>query len=86
MRGTLATIAQAQARAGDLEGARETFAAAVREAGGGDLGGPPYSPRNLLVVGQVQAEAGLRDEAWATFRRALETVPPFVRRDIRRVD
>ena len=73
--GTLATIAQAQARAGDLDGARTTFAVAVRAANG-DLGGLANF-QSLLTVGQAEAEAGLRTEAGATFRRAFDVFPAF---------
>ena len=74
---TLATIAKAQALAGDPAGSRETFAAAAREAGG-DFGGKP-SPWNLWRVGHFQAEAGFLDEARLTLRRALEAIPGVIR-------
>jgi hypothetical protein len=70
---TLTTIATAQAKSDDRAGARETFRAAAREAGG-DLGGTPDA-RNLWRVAHFQAEAGLRDDSGRTLRRALDVAP-----------
>lgn len=70
---TLTTIATAQAKAGDLDGARATFADAAREAEGG-FGGDPYA-RGLWRVGHFQAESGFKEEAGATLRRAVKALP-----------
>ncbi|CAN5849454.1 hypothetical protein BH23PLA1_BH23PLA1_32970 [soil metagenome] len=69
----LTTIAQAQAKIGDLDGARETFQKAVAEATGG--GQTDASAWGLWRVAHFQADAGLDDDARETLRKALEAVP-----------
>ena len=69
----LTTIATAQARAGDLDGARVTFTAAGQEAEGG-FGGAA-SAWNLWRVGHFQAECGLKEEARATLTQAVKAMP-----------
>jgi RNA polymerase sigma factor (sigma-70 family) len=84
---TLTTIAAAQARAGDAEGASATFADAVKEAAG-DFGGP-VSPWNLWRIGHVQAGCGQKDEARATLQAAVKALPGLVgdfQDDIRTID
>jgi RNA polymerase sigma factor (sigma-70 family) len=73
----LTTIAKAQALVRGSAGARATFTVAAREAGG-DLGGKP-SGWNLWRVGHFQAEAGFRDDARLSLRRALEATPEVAR-------
>ncbi len=70
---SLTTIAGVQAGAGDRDGARATFAEAVREAAG-EFGGEP-SPWALWRIGHFQAEAGLGAEALATLKRAVGALP-----------
>jgi RNA polymerase sigma factor (sigma-70 family) len=69
----LTTIARAQAMAGDLDGARATFADAAKEAEGA-FGGAAY-PWNVWRVGHFQAECGLKEEARATLQRAVKAMP-----------
>lgn len=69
----LTTIATAQARAGDIDGARATLAEAVREADG-QFGGAA-SMWGLWLVGHTQIQCDLKDEARATLRRAMRAVP-----------
>jgi RNA polymerase sigma factor (sigma-70 family) len=71
----LTTIATAQAKAGDLEGARATFAEASREAEGG---GPYVTPRNLWRIGHSQGECGLTIEAGLSLQRAVKAMPGVV--------
>jgi RNA polymerase sigma factor (sigma-70 family) len=69
---TLAHIASAQAKSGDLSGARATFAVAVEQARGKD-----YQPNlsTLRYIGYAQAECGMNEEARGTLRKAVDTVP-----------
>jgi RNA polymerase sigma factor (sigma-70 family) len=69
----LTTIATAQAKAGDLDGARVTFADAATQAGGG-FGGRPNS-WNLWRVGHSQAECNLRAEARTTLAQGVKALP-----------
>ena len=71
----LMTIATAQAKAGDLEGARATFADAALEAGG-KFGGAASST-SLANVGLSQAEAGLV-EAKQTLQVARGSLPGII--------
>ncbi len=73
---TLRTFATAQARAGDLDGARTTFALAATEAEGG-FGGDA-DPRNLWRIGRLQAECGLKQQARITLHRAVRAMPGVV--------
>lgn len=73
---TLTTIATAQAKAGDATGAKETFAAAAREANG-DLGGRADA-RTLWRVGHFQADCGLNDAAKESLRSAAKKQPNVV--------
>lgn len=73
----LTTIASVQVKAGDLDGARATFAEAEKEAEGG-AGGGAANPWNLWRIGHHQAECGLKEEARATLRRAVKAVPGVV--------
>lgn len=70
---TLTTLAKAQAKSGDVAGARETFAAAVREAGG-EFGGRPDA-WTLWRTAHYQADVALHDDARRTLQRALTVVP-----------
>ncbi len=72
----LTTIATAQAKAGDLDGARTTFAYAATEAEGG-FGGDA-NPWNLWRVGHFQAECGLKQQARITLHRAVRALPGVV--------
>jgi RNA polymerase sigma factor (sigma-70 family) len=84
---TLTTIASAQAKAGDLEGGRATFANAAGEAGG-KFGGTA-SPWGLWRVGHFQAESGFDEDARATLRGAFEVLPGAaedVRKDFQTVE
>ncbi len=73
---SLAAIAEAQARAGDLDGARATLAGATKEADG-QFGGAS-SAWGLWIVGRSQARCGLKDEARASLRAAVKAVPGVV--------
>ncbi len=70
---SLTAIATAQAKTGDLDGARITFAEAAKEAEGG-FGGNA-SPRNLWRIGHAQAECGLKEDSRTTLERAVRAVP-----------
>jgi RNA polymerase sigma factor (sigma-70 family) len=72
----LTTIATAQAKASDLDGARATFAVAATEAEGG-FGGAP-DPWKLERVGRFEAQSGLKGEARATLQRAVKVLPGVV--------
>jgi RNA polymerase sigma factor (sigma-70 family) len=67
----LTTIATAQAKAGDLDGAGATFVEAVRESEGGGAA----NPWNLWRIGHHQVVCGLKEEARATLRRAVQVMP-----------
>jgi tetratricopeptide (TPR) repeat protein len=73
---TLTTIAVAQAEAGDLDGARATLAGAISEAAG-EFGGKP-SAWNLWRIGRMAVNRGLRNEARAPLKRALDALPSVV--------
>jgi RNA polymerase sigma factor (sigma-70 family) len=73
---TLTTIATAQAKAGDLNGARATFAVATTEADGG-FGDAP-DPWNLWRVGHFEAQCGLKGEARVTLQLAVKVLPGVV--------
>lgn len=73
---SLATIAEAQAKAGDIEGARATLAEAAKEADGQFGGGS--SAWGLWIVGRSQVRCGLKDEARASLRAAVRIVPGVV--------
>jgi tetratricopeptide (TPR) repeat protein len=73
---TLTTIAVAQAEAGDLDGARATFAVATSEAAG-EFGGTA-SPRGLWRIGRLAIQRGLRGEARTPLERALNALPGVV--------
>lgn len=73
---TLTTIATAQAKAGDLTGAKATFAAAACEANG-DFGGHA-DVRTLWQVGHFQAECGLKDVARESLQKAARRQPDVV--------
>ena len=83
----LTTIATAQAKAGDLDGARATLTDAATEAEGG-FGGAANS-WNLWRVGHSQSECGLKEEARRTLERAVKAQPAVVgdyNRDRRTLD
>jgi tetratricopeptide (TPR) repeat protein len=67
------SIATAQAKAGDRDGARDTLAQAARGASG-SFGGAA-SARDLWIVGDCQADCGLSDEARAVLEQAGQAVP-----------
>lgn len=69
----LTTIATAQAKASDLDAARQTFAYAATEAEGG-FGGNAH-PWNLWRIGHFQAESGLKQQARLTLHRAVRVLP-----------
>ena len=71
----LTTIASVQAKTGDRDGARATYADAATEAEGG---GANASPWNLWRIGHFQAECGLKEEARATLQRAVQAIPGVV--------
>ncbi len=73
---TLTTIATAQAKASDREGARATFAEAAKEAEGG-FGGAA-SAWYLWSVGHFQADCGLNDDARTTLQQAVKAQPGVV--------
>ena len=73
---TLTTIAAAQAKAGDKDGARATFADAATEAEGG-FGGAA-SASNISRVGHHLAECGLKDQARLALQRAVKAMPGMV--------
>jgi len=84
---SLTTIATAQAKAGDLDGARMTFAFAATEAERG-FGGEA-NPWNLWRVGHFQAECGLKQQARISLHRAVRALPGVVgdyQKDSRTVD
>ncbi len=68
----LNAIAGAQAKTGDMDGARTTFAEAANAAAKGLASGIPW---NLWRIGHAEAECGLKAEARATFERAVRAVP-----------
>ncbi|MHB1561482.1 MAG: sigma-70 family RNA polymerase sigma factor [Isosphaeraceae bacterium] len=72
----LTAIAVVQAKAGDIDGARATFAEARKE-GEGRYGGVADA-RNLWRMGHLQARSGLKDEARASLRAAVKAVPGVV--------
>jgi tetratricopeptide (TPR) repeat protein len=68
----LTTIAMAQAKSGDRDGAIATFFVAEKQAAG-EFGGEASS-WNLWRVGHFEAECGLKAEALVTLKRAVSAL------------
>jgi hypothetical protein len=69
----LTTIAATQAKAGDHDGARATFAEATKEAEGA-FGGVPKL-RSLWRVAHVEIECGLKEDPLGLLQRSVEGLP-----------